>query len=77
MPRERGIDGWTQLAARLVPYVQRMGFTHIELMPVMEHPFGGSWGYQPLGQFAPSARLGPPACIRRASSIAAMRPASA
>ncbi len=59
-PRERGTDGWTTLAQRLVPYVQRMGFTHVEFMPVMEHPFGGSWGYQPLGQFAPSARLGPP-----------------
>jgi 1,4-alpha-glucan branching enzyme len=58
--RERGVDGWTHLAARLVPYVQRMGFTHVEFMPIMEHPFGGSWGYQPLGQFAPSARLGPP-----------------
>ena len=57
---EHGIDGWTHLAQRLVPYVQRMGFTHIELLPVMEHPFGGSWGYQPLGQFAPSARLGSP-----------------
>jgi 1,4-alpha-glucan branching enzyme len=58
--QERGTDGWTHLAQRLVPYVRRMGFTHVEFMPVMEHPFGGSWGYQPLGQFAPSARLGPP-----------------
>jgi 1,4-alpha-glucan branching enzyme len=57
---EGGVDGWTNLAERLVPYVARMGFTHLELMPVMEHPFGGSWGYQPLGQFAPTARLGPP-----------------
>ena len=60
MARAQGTDGWTALAQRLVPYVQRMGFTHVEFMPVMEHPFGGSWGYQPLGQFAPSARLGPP-----------------
>ncbi len=55
--------GWALLSERLVPYVQRLGFTHIELMPIMEHPFGGSWGYQPLGQFAPSARLGPPAAF--------------
>jgi 1,4-alpha-glucan branching enzyme len=55
-----GQSGWETLADRLIPYVQRMGFTHVEFLPVMEHPFGGSWGYQPLGQFAPSARLGPP-----------------
>ena len=42
------------------PMCRRMGFTHVEFMPIMEHPFGGSWGYQPLGQFAPTARLGPP-----------------
>jgi 1,4-alpha-glucan branching enzyme len=59
-PEDAGTDGWTVLAEKLVPYAARMGFTHIELMPIMEHPFGGSWGYQPLGQFAPSARLGPP-----------------
>ena len=51
---------WHELAERLIPYVQELGFTHIELMPIMEHPFGGSWGYQPLSQFAPSARYGTP-----------------
>lgn len=51
---------WDRLADRLIPYVQGMGFTHIEFLPVMEHPFGGSWGYQPLSMFAPSARFGPP-----------------
>jgi len=51
---------WAELATRLIPYVQQLGFTHIELMPIMEHPFGGSWGYQPLSQFAPSARYGSP-----------------
>ena len=60
-----GVDSWDRLAAQLVPYVVSMGFTHIELMPIMEHPFGGSWGYQPLGQFAPSARLGSPEAFAR------------
>jgi 1,4-alpha-glucan branching enzyme len=55
-----GAGSWDALAERLVPYVARLGFTHVEFLPVMEHPFGGSWGYQPLGQFAPMARLGPP-----------------
>ncbi|MDD2058843.1 1,4-alpha-glucan branching protein GlgB [Pseudomonas sp. GD03860] len=49
---------WRELAERLVPYIQQTGFTHIELMPIMEHPFGGSWGYQPLSLFAPTARYG-------------------
>jgi 1,4-alpha-glucan branching enzyme len=51
---------WQELADRLIPYASHMGFTHLELLPIMEHPFGGSWGYQPLSQFAPSARFGPP-----------------
>ncbi len=50
---------WDNLAERLVPYVVDMGFTHVELMPIAEYPFGGSWGYQPLGLFAPSGRFGP------------------
>ncbi|PMR73230.1 1,4-alpha-glucan branching protein GlgB [Billgrantia endophytica] len=52
---------WRELAEHLVPYVLEMGFTHVELLPIMEHPFGGSWGYQPLSQFAPSGRFGMPA----------------
>ncbi len=60
-----GVDSWDRLADQLVPYAASMGFTHIELMPIMEHPFGGSWGYQPLGQFAPSARLGSPEAFSR------------
>lgn len=51
---------WTGLSERLIPYVAQLGFTHVELLPIMEHPFGGSWGYQPLSQFAPSARYGSP-----------------
>ena len=62
--REHGDSGdtldWRALAQKLVPYVAGMGFTHVELLPVMEHPFGGSWGYQPLSQFAPTARYGSP-----------------
>jgi len=57
---QAGMAGWEALADKLAPYCAGMGFTHLELLPIMEHPFGGSWGYQPLGQFAPSALLGSP-----------------
>ncbi|WP_315386113.1 1,4-alpha-glucan branching protein GlgB [uncultured Stenotrophomonas sp.] len=61
---QRHADGapldWAALGDRLIPYVTALGFTHIELLPVSEHPFGGSWGYQPLGLYAPTARYGRP-----------------
>ena len=56
---------WDELAATLVPYAREMGFTHLELLPVTEHPFDGSWGYQPIGIYAPTARFGDPAGFRR------------
>jgi 1,4-alpha-glucan branching enzyme len=51
---------YREIAAPLAEYVKRMGFTHVEFMPVMEHPFYGSWGYQIIGFFAPTARYGEP-----------------
>jgi 1,4-alpha-glucan branching enzyme len=54
---------WHELGDRLIPYALDMGFTHLEFLPIMEHPFGGSWGYQPLALYAPTARYGTPAAF--------------
>jgi len=56
---------YDELADALVPYVAEMGFTHVELMPVNEHPLDASWGYQPIGLFAPTRRFGEPAGFAR------------
>src|SRR3954447_23133067 len=55
---------YVDLADQLVTHVRNMGFTHVEFMPVMEHPYGGSWGYQVTGFYAPTARLGNPDDLR-------------
>ena len=61
---QRRADGsflsYDEIAARLIPYAKEMGFTHLQFMPINEHPLDASWGYQPIGLFAPTARFGTP-----------------
>ena len=61
--RRKGNNEWLtyrDLAEQLPRYARDLGFTHIEFLPVNEHPFDGSWGYQPTGLYAPTSRFGPP-----------------
>jgi 1,4-alpha-glucan branching enzyme len=62
---EETYNTYDQITERLVPYVKELGFTHVELMPVTEHPFDGSWGYQSTGFFAATSRFGDPQGLMR------------
>ena len=62
---EETYNTYDQISERLVPYVKELGFTHVEFMPVMEHPFDGSWGYQCTGFFAATSRFGDPQGLMR------------
>jgi 1,4-alpha-glucan branching enzyme len=60
-----GFLDYDSLADYLIPYVTDLGFTHLELLPISEHPFSGSWGYQPIGLFSPTSRFGAPEAFAR------------
>jgi len=63
-PPEGGFYSYREIAPRLAEHVSEAGFTHVEFLPVMEHPFYGSWGYQTTGYFAPTARYGRPSDLK-------------